>query len=93
MSLKSNSHTTAIKRNKHIARRRGNGLVSHAHRDADVIDLVAAEVDKRAAALHSQIESAAYFRAEKRGFEPGHELEDWLAAESEVAQTTEGMQS
>ena len=27
---------------------------------------------------------AAFFRAEKRGFSPGHEMEDWLAAESEV---------
>jgi hypothetical protein len=30
------------------------------------------------------ISKAAYFRAEQRNFEPGHELEDWLAAESEV---------
>jgi DUF2934 family protein len=30
------------------------------------------------------IAEAAYFRAEKRGFAPGHEKEDWLAAESEV---------
>jgi hypothetical protein len=30
------------------------------------------------------IARAAYFRAEKRGFEPGHELEDWLQAEAEV---------
>jgi hypothetical protein len=30
------------------------------------------------------IAKAAYFRAEKRGFAPGHETEDWLAAESEV---------
>ena len=27
---------------------------------------------------------AAYYRAERRGFEPGHELEDWLAAEGEI---------
>lgn len=33
---------------------------------------------------HELIAEAAYFRAEQRGFEPGHELEDWLAAESEV---------
>jgi hypothetical protein len=26
----------------------------------------------------------AYFRAQSRGFEPGHELEDWIAAEAEV---------
>jgi len=30
------------------------------------------------------IAQAAYFRAERRGFEPGHELDDWLAAEIEV---------
>lgn len=33
---------------------------------------------------HEQIAQAAYFRAERRGFGPGHELEDWLAAEGEV---------
>ena len=36
--------------------------------------------EKRAAL----IAEAAFFRAEKRGFAPGHETEDWLAAESEV---------
>ncbi len=30
------------------------------------------------------IARAAYFRAERRGFAPGSELEDWLAAEAEV---------
>lgn len=27
---------------------------------------------------------AAYFRAQQRGFAPGHELEDWLDAEAEI---------
>ncbi|MEI6267351.1 MAG: DUF2934 domain-containing protein [Methylococcaceae bacterium] len=27
----------------------------------------------------------AYYRAEKRGFEDGYELEDWLEAEQEVS--------
>jgi hypothetical protein len=36
--------------------------------------------EKRAAL----IAEAAYYRAEKRGFAPGHEDEDWLAAENEV---------
>lgn len=31
-----------------------------------------------------RIREAAYRRAEARGFAPGHELEDWLAAEDEV---------
>jgi hypothetical protein len=30
------------------------------------------------------ISQAAYYRAERRHFEPGHEVEDWLAAEREV---------
>ncbi len=30
------------------------------------------------------IAEAAYLRAERRGFEPGREEEDWLAAEAEV---------
>jgi hypothetical protein len=29
------------------------------------------------------IAELAYFRALERGFEPGHELEDWLAAEAD----------
>lgn len=28
----------------------------------------------------------AYYKAEARGFETGHEMEDWFAAESEVNQ-------
>ena len=30
------------------------------------------------------ISEAAYYRAKHRGFEPGHELEDWIQAEAEV---------
>lgn len=30
------------------------------------------------------VAEAAYYRAEHRGFEPGHELEDWLAAEADI---------
>ncbi len=33
---------------------------------------------------HRMIAEAAYFRAEKRNFEPGHALDDWLLAEQEV---------
>jgi hypothetical protein len=34
--------------------------------------------------LRASIAQAAYFRSERRGFVPGYELEDWLAAEREV---------
>ena len=27
----------------------------------------------------------AFFKAEKRGFAPGHEMDDWLEAEKEVS--------
>jgi hypothetical protein len=30
------------------------------------------------------IAEAAYYRAQKRGFAPGHEVQDWVAAEKEV---------
>ena len=33
----------------------------------------------------SMIAQAAYFRAEKRGFAAGCELDDWLEAEREIA--------
>jgi hypothetical protein len=36
------------------------------------------------------IARAAYFRAEKRGFAPGNELQDWVEAESEVLQLIGG---
>lgn len=32
----------------------------------------------------ARIAEAAYWRAERRGFQAGHELDDWLEAEKEV---------
>ncbi|HSD75576.1 MAG TPA: DUF2934 domain-containing protein [Steroidobacteraceae bacterium] len=32
----------------------------------------------------SMIQTAAYYRAQRRNFQSGRELEDWLAAESEI---------
>jgi len=36
------------------------------------------------------IADAAYFRAQQRDFAPGHELEDWLAAEEEIDRLLSG---
>jgi len=33
----------------------------------------------------AKVAELAYYKAESRGFEPGHELEDWLAAEGECS--------
>ena len=39
---------------------------------------------------HAMIAEAAYYLAERRGFEAGHELEDWLRAESQLAAAIRG---
>jgi hypothetical protein len=36
--------------------------------------------------VDDEIRRLAYLMSERRGFEPGHENEDWLAAEREVRQ-------
>ena len=52
------------------------------HSEADT--RVVPEFDRPLQARHKAIQAAAYRKAERRGFAPGHELEDWLAAEKEV---------
>ncbi len=59
----------------------GEGIGAREHECAD---------DKRAlrwaaSARHDEIRLHAYYRAERRGFLPGHDLEDWLAAERQIA--------
>lgn len=39
--------------------------------------------------LQKLISEAAYFRAKQRGFQPGHEVEDWIQAEAEVMRRLE----
>jgi hypothetical protein len=41
--------------------------------------MIASESERRAL-----IAAEAYLRAERRNFAPGHELEDWVAAEADV---------
>lgn len=52
-------------------RERGEGLAT----------ALSAEDDQRL----RRIQEAAYFRSARRGFAPGHELDDWLAAEQDIA--------
>lgn len=46
---------------------------------ASVVSVSLSAIDRDA-----MIATSAYFRAQGRNFEAGHELEDWLAAESEI---------
>lgn len=41
--------------------------------------------------LQQAIAVAAYYLAERRNFEPGHEMEDWLNAEAQVLAEIEGL--
>jgi hypothetical protein len=36
--------------------------------------------------VDEEVRRLAYLLSERRGFEPGHETEDWLAAEREIRQ-------
>lgn len=45
------------------------------------------------AELRRMIEEAAYYRAEKRGFVPGLEAQDWCEAEAEVSARVRALQS
>ncbi len=43
-----------------------------------------AQITARTDAREAAIAREAYYRAERRGFAPGYELDDWLAAEAEI---------
>lgn len=54
----------------------------HPTRETEPDGIAVIHADERQA----MIAQAAYYRAERRGFEPGHEMEDWLAAERDIQQ-------
>ena len=62
------------------AESRARSAPPKAARTAKPAQRAAVSTDDRRA----MIAEAAYLRAERRGFSPGHETEDWLAAEIEV---------
>ena len=47
------------------------------------------DIPPPASELRKMVAVAAYYRSSRRGFEPGHELEDWLAAENEITERYE----
>jgi len=58
-----------------------NGSMTAAQYQIDAARLTTAEERRE------MVARAAYYHAEKRGFEPGHEIEDWLAGEAEIETT------
>jgi hypothetical protein len=51
---------------------------------AEIVRMATSVAASHAAERREMISTAAYYRAQKRGFEPGHELEDWFAAETAI---------
>lgn len=51
---------------------------------AEAADADALPDAANAGSYHAEVACAAYYIAEARGFEPGHELDDWLAAEHQI---------
>ncbi len=50
--------------------------------DPKVIAIFPNDLDEEV--IRSYISEAAYYKAEQRGFAPGHEQQDWLEAEEEI---------
>jgi hypothetical protein len=73
---KSPPPSRAAAREPAIAAKPGKGSANPFPRSGRTVD---AEERERLVAL------AAYFRAEKRGFAPGCEVQDWVEAEAEVS--------
>jgi len=47
-----------------------------------------AQPDASADEFRQRIAEVAYYRAQQRGFSPGYELDDWLAAEAQIRNGT-----
>ena len=60
--------------------KRQSKKIATPHRVADPAQATGLDLSRR----NELIALSAYFRAQTRGFAPGHELEDWLASEAEV---------
>ena len=65
---------------------KSNGKITKAKKPAaaETLHLKSKHLIATPADMSSMIATAAYYRAAQRGFEPGHELEDWLQAELSV---------
>ncbi|MGH8237655.1 MAG: DUF2934 domain-containing protein [Steroidobacteraceae bacterium] len=54
------------------------------HTEVTAANLERREIPSFSESREARIAEAAYWRAERRGFTAGQELDDWLAAEKEV---------
>ena len=89
-SAKTHAGKAAVKSTSAMRKRPADGEATSAAKlhDTAVVASTRRRAAKKTAAMtpeerYRAIAHAAYLRAEKRGFAPGHEVDDWLAAEAE----------
>jgi hypothetical protein len=89
-SAKTPAGKTAAKSTSSTRKRPAGGAAAAAAKphDTAIATSTRRRAAKKTAAMtpeerYRAIAHAAYLRAEKRGFAPGHEVDDWLAAEAE----------
>ena len=56
-------------------------------------DTASSEAPSQGQSREEQVRLAAYLAAERRGFAPGYEVEDWITAEQEVDAATGNSES
>lgn len=68
-----------------VDNRAADGVVGESH-DVQITrsKLEQREIPSFSESREARVAERAYWRAERRGFTPGHELEDWLNAEKDV---------
>ncbi len=76
---------TSLQTESRPERQRGNGGRG---RSTPGSERPSTDEPRRESALVQAISEAAYHRAAARGFEPGHELDDWVEAEKQITATT-----
>jgi hypothetical protein len=54
---------------------------------------LAAEIARAQCAYDERVAEAAYFLAQRRGFEPGREFEEWVAAEAQIANASRHLEA
>jgi hypothetical protein len=77
-----NAQRTSSRRQRAVARI-DDSVASAGMSEKELLRDIAAKHDEFC--YRRMISEAAYYRAEHRGFDPGHELEDWFAAEAQIA--------
>ena len=62
------------------------GSLAREELEEEVAEQEKSDIPPTTAELREMVAVAAYYRSLGRRFEPGHELEDWLAAENEISE-------